>query len=56
MRCAKKPKRKITGYSRCPAGKVKGKRNTKAERRMKLCVKGATKDRISGHKRRVCVG
>jgi hypothetical protein len=55
MRCAKKPRRKVHGYSRCPPGKVKGRRNTKAERRAKLCVKGVKKDRVTGHKRKVCV-
>lgn len=55
MRCAKKPRRDVHGYKRCPPGTVKGRRNTKAERRMKLCTKGVRKDSVKRHKRKVCI-
>lgn len=53
LHCRRKPKQKIHGYSRCPAG-AKTRRNTVAERRVKKCVRGARKDHVSAHRRKVC--
>lgn len=55
LKCRRKPRQKISGYSRCPAG-TKTRRNTVAERRRKSCSRGAKKDRVSGHRRKVCHG
>jgi hypothetical protein len=53
MRCRKKPRVGVTGYSRCEPGTA-GRRNTKAERRAKVCKRRGKKLRVHGHKRKVC--
>jgi hypothetical protein len=54
MRCKRKPKSKISGYTRCEKNKA-GRRNTTAERRQKKCIRGGKRSvRVGGHRRRVC--
>jgi hypothetical protein len=54
MRCGKKPYKKISGHSRCPANTA-GRRKTKAERRAKVWKRGAKKLHVDSHKRHVCM-
>jgi hypothetical protein len=54
LKCTSKPRRRVTGYSRCRRNTA-GARNTKAEREAKKCIRNGTKQKVTGHQRKVCI-
>lgn len=55
LRCRRKPVRAVSGYSRCPRNKA-GPRKSWRQRKAKVCRGSASKLRVGGHRRKVCVG